>query len=99
MGTRQCYASQTIHFLPTHSLHLGEALGDGLDADRRGDEVEEDDLVLGHAVLEEDLDGLEARAAGGKHGVEEEDEAAGNVLGDLCVLLGELVSARSHVVH
>src|SRR6188474_2273052 len=77
-------------------LDRREAAVKRADAFGDGDEVDEDDAVLGDALVEENLDGGEGGAAGGEHGVEEEDVARGDVVGERGVvevgLLGHLVA-------
>ena len=63
----------------------GELGGKVLDALGAGDEVDEQDALLLDTAGLENLDGHDGRATGGKHGVQEENPAVGNVLGELVV--------------
>ena len=66
---------------------LGEAAAEGVDALGRGDNVEEHNvLLLALEFINEDLHRADGGAAGGEHGVEEEDLAVGDVVGALGVV-------------
>eukprot|EP00906_Rhabdomonas_costata_P012998 RCo018676 len=54
-------------------LHRGIGLQEGLQALGTADDVEEDDAVGGHALVDQNLDRLESAASGGQHGVHQDD--------------------------